>query len=142
MLSVEAQDLWEEGKASIEWHKKRRASTQQMLDAYQTPWHKGLAEGDKYGTLTNFDSRNHAFEFIALTIAQTVFDNPRWQVTAKRGYAAEVDAPALQAGLNRWTNDVQLRKKLCRHYVDYCFSHCMSLMAPKQVKPERRRKSP
>lgn len=136
MLDLTPQSLWEEATEAIEYQKRRTAALDEMIRSYQTPWHVGGADQNGFG---RFDSRNHAFEFIALTIAQTVFDNPKWQVTADRGYAADMEAPALQAGLNKWTRDQRLRKILTRLYVDYCFHSCTSMVSLENDIPKLRR---
>ena len=66
MLDLTPQSLWEEATEALEYQKKRVASVQAMIESYQTPWHIGSAD-DEF--MARFDSRNHAFEFIALTIA-------------------------------------------------------------------------
>jgi hypothetical protein len=134
-LNIEPGPLWEECHEAIEWHKKRMNALKMMVENYQTPWHRGVTDRAWNGSSTGmmqFDSRNHAFEYIALTISSVVFDNPKWLVTAKRGYAAEVDAPALQDGLNRWTQDIKLRRLLSKFYVDYSFglSTCLLRQEP------------
>src|SRR5262245_57246186 len=106
MLDVSPSGLWEEANDSLHMQRRRLDATKPIREQYQTPTHRGVTE------MTNFDSRNAPFEYIALTIATVVFENPSWQVQAKSGLAAQVDAPALQEGLNRWTKDVRLRQKL------------------------------
>ncbi len=140
MLDVTPGALWEEATDSIAYNKRRKAALKSMFEGYATPWHAGFGEGSSLANTRRFNSRNHPFEYIALTIASTVFDNPRWQVSAKRGYAAEVDAPALQEGMNSWTKEIQLKKKLARLYVDYSFHSCMSLTSLEEVKTNRKRK--
>lgn len=134
MLKDDAQSLHLEFQDSIEFFKKRHKATERMIEAYQTPWHKGQSENNIAQTVASFDSKNHALEYIALTIADVVFDNPRFQITAKRGYAASVDAPALQDGLNSVVKEIKLKKILARCYVDYCFSHCCSMVYRQEIK--------
>lgn len=141
MLDVSPSALWEEANEAIEYNKRRVAALRAMVDNYRTPWHKGFTSGESFSTAHKFDSRNHPFEYIALTIAQSVFDNPKWMVTARRGYAAEVDAPALREGLNAWTKEVRLKKKLASLYVDYCFHSCMSMTTLEDVVLNRKLRS-
>lgn len=120
-LDVTPSGLWHECDNAIRFRKRRTDPTDAMIEQFKTPWH-GDSPSDGSSHLTTFDSRNHPFEYIALTIANVVFDNPRWQVTARSGLASDIDAPALEFALNRWTKDVRLKKLLVKLYCDFCFS--------------------
>lgn len=137
-LDVSPFALWEEADAAIKNNRRRISAMKQMVDAYRTPWHEGTNDPSGMSTGERFNSRNHPFEYIAMTIANVVFSNPRWQVTANRGYANEVDAPAIAKSMNAWTKETRLKEKLAALYVDYCFHSCYSITSLRDVVTNRR----
>src|SRR6185436_11529018 len=124
-LDLTPKSLHEEWRDALQWQKKRLGAIDDMIAAYATPWH--LGDMPAKFNYRQGDPRNHAYEFLALNLAQNVFDNPRYQIRGRHGFAAEVDAPALEAALNRQVRDIDLKKLFVKSYVDYAFTQCISV---------------
>jgi hypothetical protein len=68
-------------------------------------------------------SENHSYEFIRLTTARTVEDNPRVKVKTRRPATQKPVALAMQHGTNRVVRDTKLQRALVQLYVHQSFAY-------------------
>lgn len=74
---------------------------------------------------SDFFPENHYFEWVSIVLPQIVFANPRVNVSSKRPGAQEVEAVAIEFGLNRWIKDSHLVRLNERLGVDFGFRYAV-----------------
>lgn len=125
MLDVTPANLNSEYRAAARYRDKHLSSWKDRVKRYCGPAYKGHAEVQE-----DYDPENHEFEYLSLTVPKLSFDNPRVRITTTMVGPQSDVAAALQAGVNRWIRDVNLRRVLSRTCTDFLlgWGFCMVVM--------------
>lgn len=129
-ISLDPDRLIEEQRADAKARDDRLAGVKDIMDRYPGPWWDGAP-----GPGATFDSENASFEYISFAMGQLVWANPRVRVTTRRHRAQAMVAEAIHWATNRWIVDSDYKTVLEDLAVDYCFSWCVSHVAPER-RPE------
>lgn len=113
-LKREPDKLFEEVRAARDFRKKHLCKWQEMIDSYASYAYRS--------DVSSSFQENHYYEFVRLTTASVVYDNPRVRVKTRRSGSQGQVATAMQGGLNRWCVDYDVRKMLKQAYVQSCFA--------------------
>lgn len=118
-LSLEPDKVIEEVRANYRERDRHLEGVQLILDKYPGRW---WSEGGVSNPSTSVDGEASAFEYVSFAMTQGVWANPRWRCTTRRPRAQQMIAEAMHWGMNRWTQDSDLKTTLEDLFVDYCFS--------------------
>lgn len=125
MLDCSPLNLTREGDAAMLFTKEHCDSMDAQLRRYVGPYFRSISGW----AADDFDSENHAFEFISLEVAQNVAENPTWDVSSRRGPEEAADAEAMGLSLDRWSRDIDLRTTLRQLFVDFCFKYAAATVS-------------
>ena len=119
---------WEDPKtvrreieASEQQRNRLLAPLKEMLEKYEGP-------GRRDDIADSYDRENHYFEWVSLVLPQTLFRNPKVNVSSKRPSVSQWDAIAVEHALNRWIKDTHYIRYLERLGVDWCFSYGVGMV--------------
>jgi hypothetical protein len=113
MLDTSPANLWREYMAAKEYREEHLRSLRDRIARYVGPAYRGDVRRDE-----QYEPENHEFEYLSLVVPKIAYDNPRVRVVSQRQGSQRDVAVALQAGLNRWIREVNLRRVLSRVCVD------------------------
>jgi len=121
MIDVAPKKLKEDTDVAMREAKDRLDSLPGMVERYTGRFRKkGQSKAD-------YDPENYSYQYLTLTMADQVANNPKALVRSKAGD----DAQALEykEALDQWVKDVDLRVKLRESYVAYHFKYAAVAMS-------------
>lgn len=118
MISLDAAKVVAEIAAQRRARDSHLEGAAELLRRYPGSWWTGVPSDEG----SNADAENASFEYLSYAMSQLVWENPRWRCTSRRPRAQQMVAEAIQHGLNRWTQDSDLKTVLQDLAVDYMFA--------------------
>lgn len=119
MLDTTTKNLWQEIEGAEKFRDQHLSRMSEMIQKYAGQGYRSDWNGDW--------AENHLYEFIRLTTGRIIYDNPRVRVKTRRPGSQRAVAEAIGHGLNRWVEDVDLRRILKKIYADMCFAYGVAL---------------
>ena len=116
MLDLSSSNLWTEIKAAESFRDKHLGRVEELIERYAGSSYREDFTAGAW-------NENHMFEFIRLTTARIIFDNPKVRVKTRRPGTQRDVAKAMKHAQDRWVRDVNLRRLLKRIYTDMCFCY-------------------
>lgn len=127
MLDTSPEALYREIESAEGYRDKQLRAVNRLIEQYHGPVFKGKDE-------TSWENwpENHSYETISLLTPRLAYDNPRVVCKSRRPIRGQVQAKAIEHGLNRWIKDEQLRSLMIRIAVDmqFCWGVTMVVNEP------------
>tara|TARA_R100000808_G_scaffold22508_1_gene48983 strand:+ start:7023 stop:8747 length:1725 start_codon:yes stop_codon:yes gene_type:complete len=125
MLRVTPGNLYEEIESAERYRDSHLEHYNDVIKDYVGPMFGGVSIDD-------FSPENHVYEYLSLTVPRLIHDNPRVRVTTRRPVSQGNEAAAIEHGLNRWTNDTNVKDVLQRVAFDTLLAYgvLMTAQAP------------
>lgn len=129
-LSIEPDVVIREIRANTKARDTHMQGIDLLLEKYPGDW---WANGGVFGDAAVVDGENAGFEYVAYTMAQYVWENPRWNVTTRRPRAQQLVAESMSWFQNRWSQDSNLKPTLEDLAVDFMFGWCVAHVSPQPL---------
>lgn len=123
MISHEPVKLYQLIESGERLRDKHLESVKDQIRRYHGPWFygQGPALDEEY------DPANLAYQYVSLVLPILAWDNPRFEVSTKRGPRIEPVALALKYALDRWAVDTDVQETMEAAAVDYLFAYAVYL---------------
>lgn len=118
MLDTSDSNLLTEIDAAEKVRDDHLASAESQIARYHGPSWNGAYDYSKM----EYDPANTAFQYIGQTISAVAFDNPRYNVSSKRGASQREVAIVMRHAMNRWAQDTDVQVTAEQLYVDMQFT--------------------